>query len=93
MMASDMAHIVDSLGALSRSMPVSLDCCGHEEAAHARLCGECGSELLHGHYCERCRRRTQVALACPGQRQRMAARLAADYQRVQLDRERGYAGC
>lgn len=92
MIAGGMDSVIDSLGALSRSMPVPEPCCGHDREMHTRLCGECGADLLHGVYCARCYCRTRPVLACPGQRQRIAARLAAEYQRVQLDRERGYAG-
>jgi hypothetical protein len=92
MIAGGVDSIIDSLGALSRSMPVPLPCCGHEAEAHVRLCSECGRVLMHGAYCEQCNRRMPVVLACPGQQQRVAARLAAEAQRVAWQRELGYAG-
>lgn len=91
MTAGGMDSLIDSLGALSRSMPAPLDCCGHEAAAHARLCGECGSVLLYGAYCDRCNCRPRVVLACPGQQQKVAARLAAEHRRALLMRELGHA--
>lgn len=92
MTAGGMDSLIDSLGALSRSMPAPLACCGHETEAHARLCGECGRVLLYGTYCDACNRRMPVVLACPGQQQKVAARLAAEARRVAFHRELGYAG-
>ena len=90
MTAGGMDSLIDSLGALSRSMPVPLDCCGHEVEAHARLCGDCGRVLLCGAYCEACNCRPRVVLACPGQQQTVAARLAAEHRRARLMRELGH---
>lgn len=90
-MTTGMDSLIDSLGALSRSMPQPMACCGHETEAHARLCGECGSVLLHGTYCDQCNCRQRAVLACPGQQRAVAARLAAEHRRVMMMRERGYA--
>lgn len=92
MIAGGMDSLIDSLGALSRSMPAPLPCCGHEAEQHMPLCSECGTGLMHGHYCAHCWCRKPGVLACPGRELAVAGRLAAESARVAWYRELGYAG-
>lgn len=91
MITGGMGDLIDSLGALSRSMPTPLPCCGHEAEQHTPLCPECGAGLMHGHYCTHCRCRMAAVLACPGRERAVSEALAAEGRRVAWMRELGYA--